>query len=268
MVSQLSNINSDEVKRPHLSGWLFLTPARPGAHREQAGDRTVRHIGAWLVSTLIWLPLLIPLLAMDVRVMPVSSEQLSSSAFVVAGWVLTGLFGRYVPSGRWRMAFCGIAHGLVFLVAFFVAYGATLSLPLTQGWFRGGAAPVALDATFTLVSGATIVTALVLAPGLAVDAALGMGVDVRLVVAAGLGLGLGVVTAGRVSSYVALALVPAVIYGAAALVKPSARIGLRMSRGAIALRMVALVVLFACLATLVWLYLLKGWQAFGWHTID
>lgn len=94
---------SDRAKRPHLPGWRLLTPARPGTHREQAGDRTVRSIGAWLVSTLIWLPLFVPLLAMDVRVMPVSSEQLSSSAFVVAGWVLTGLSARGGVSRTFRL---------------------------------------------------------------------------------------------------------------------------------------------------------------------
>ncbi len=108
---------------------------------------------------------------MDLCALPISNEHLSSSAFVVAGWMLTSLFGCYVPSGRWRVALRGITHGLVFLVAFFVAYGAVLSVPLAQGWFGGGAAPVALDATFTLVFGVTIVTVLVLALALAVDVA-------------------------------------------------------------------------------------------------
>ena len=84
---------------------------------------------------------------------------------------------------------------------------------MSEGWFGGGAAPVALDATFTQVFGVTIVTALVLALGLAVDVALGAGVDVAFVVAVSLGLGVGVVTVDRVSPYSALALAPVVVYG-------------------------------------------------------
>lgn len=267
MVGQPSNINSDGAKRPHLPGWLFLTPAPLGAHREQTGNSTVRSIGAWLVSTLSWLPLFIPLLAMDVRAMPISNEYLSSSVFVVLGWALTGYLGTLTPSGRWRMAFCGIAHGLVFLVAFFVAYSAVLSVPLTQGWFMGGATPVALNATFSLAFGMIMMTIFLSALGLAVDVALSAAVDVGLVVAASLGLGLGVVAAERVSPYITLALAPVVIYGTVALLKPVACMRLRMSAGATALRVVALVVFVASLTVLVWLCLLKGWQVFGWHTI-
>ncbi len=181
--------------------------------------------------------------------------------------MLTSLFGCYVPSGRWRVALRGITHGLVFLVAFFVAYGAVLSVPLAQGWFGGGAAPVALDATFTLVFGVTIVTVLVLALALAVDVALGAAVDVGLVVAVSLGLGLGVVTAERVSPYIALALMPVVVCGVGALLKPATCIQVRMSAVATVLRVVALVVFVASLAALVWLCLVKGWQVFGWHTM-
>ena len=266
--SQLHNINSDKPKHLRLLGWLFLSPARLHAYREKADEKVLRSIGAWLVGTLIWLPLFILSLATVLGTMPVSSEYLPCQVTcAVLGWTLTGCLGMHAPSGRWRIVFRGTAHGLVFLIGFYLAHAAALSVPLTQGWFEGGPNPVALDATFIRVFGSIIVVTVVVALGLAVDVALGMGVDVAFVVAASLGLGLGVVTVERVSSYIALALAPVVVYGVVAILKQSTCMRVRMRVGATVLRIVASAALIFSLSVLVWLCLLKGWQAFGWHSI-
>ena len=57
-----------------LLKWLFWEPARLEAYREQVGEEAVRRIGAWTASTLTWFPLLLFILAVNLRTFPLPEE--------------------------------------------------------------------------------------------------------------------------------------------------------------------------------------------------
>ena len=57
-----------------LLKWLFLEPARLQAYREQAGEEAVRRVGAWTASTLSWFPLLLFVLAVNLRTFSLLKE--------------------------------------------------------------------------------------------------------------------------------------------------------------------------------------------------
>jgi len=80
-----------------LLWWVLVTPRWLKAYRETFGEKAERGVGKWLVSTLIWVPLSIPVLAMGLGILPNTEGDYSLSAYLltiavfVFGWVLTSL---------------------------------------------------------------------------------------------------------------------------------------------------------------------------------
>lgn len=76
--------------------WLFLKPQHYIDYKQQAGKTAVRKTGAWLSSTLIWLPLFIVTLGSVLNTIPNGLHQ--GSGLVLAGvtglWFLTGWLGQ------------------------------------------------------------------------------------------------------------------------------------------------------------------------------
>jgi hypothetical protein len=68
-----------------LLQWLFLSPARLVEYEARWGKESVRQVGAWLVSTLAWLPLIIPTLAYTLGTIQVERSSRLSLFFV---WIL------------------------------------------------------------------------------------------------------------------------------------------------------------------------------------
>jgi hypothetical protein len=77
-----------------LLWWVLVTPQRLVAYREVFGKNAERSVGEWLVNTLAWLPLFIPLLALGLGTLPrieeSSTTYLGASVGLVVAWVLTG----------------------------------------------------------------------------------------------------------------------------------------------------------------------------------
>jgi len=68
-------------------------------HIEIFGEEEQKRLSKWLISTLVWLPLLIPLLGLGLELLPHSSKAWSVdtyliwSAVVFVCWLITGLLG-------------------------------------------------------------------------------------------------------------------------------------------------------------------------------
>ncbi|MBZ0279073.1 MAG: hypothetical protein K8I60_23205, partial [Anaerolineae bacterium] len=58
-----------------LLGWVFLQPGLIAAYKDTHGDESLRMVGSWLVSTLIWIPFMIPLLGYGLGSVPVGSSR-------------------------------------------------------------------------------------------------------------------------------------------------------------------------------------------------
>ncbi|TGO02666.1 hypothetical protein PN36_21110 [Candidatus Thiomargarita nelsonii] len=91
-----------------LLWWTLVMPQQLIAHREICGDKEQKRVGKWLVSTLIWLPLLMPILGLGLGLLPHSSKALSVdtylllSAGVFVCWLLIGWLGNiYIDENDW-----------------------------------------------------------------------------------------------------------------------------------------------------------------------
>lgn len=93
---QLSHLNPLDYCR--LLWWGLVTPQQLQAYRKTFGQKNEKQIGNWLVSTLIWWPLLIPCLALGFKQLPdIAFEKawlpeiyLLLSVIIVGAWLLTG----------------------------------------------------------------------------------------------------------------------------------------------------------------------------------
>ncbi len=77
-----------------LMQWLFLSPGRLVDYETRWGEESVRQVGAWLVCTLAWLPLVISTLAYSLGTIQVEGSSRLSLFFVwilfMVGWFATG----------------------------------------------------------------------------------------------------------------------------------------------------------------------------------
>ncbi len=124
LLPSLSSFNPLDYLR--LLWWILVMPQQLKIHREYCGEEEQKRVGKWLVSTLIWLPLLIPLLGLGLELLPHSSKAWSAdtylilSAVVFVCWLLTGLLGD-VENETASYVAIGVAYGVAFVVAFVVA---------------------------------------------------------------------------------------------------------------------------------------------------
>jgi|FLYN01.1.fsa_nt_gi hypothetical protein len=95
-----------------LMQWLFLSPARVVEYEARRGEESVRQVGAWLVSTLAWLPLVIPTLAYSLGTIPVMGSARLSLFFV---WIL--FIVALLATGWLNMRGSQLASVLAFIIA-------------------------------------------------------------------------------------------------------------------------------------------------------
>jgi hypothetical protein len=91
---QLSPVNPFDYLS--LLWWVLVMPQQLQAYRKIFGQEDERRVGNWLISTLIWWPLLVPTLILGLELWPSSTRAwwpeiyLSFSALLVGAWLLTG----------------------------------------------------------------------------------------------------------------------------------------------------------------------------------
>ncbi len=80
----------------HLLWWVLVMPQQLQAYREVFGNEDEKRLGNWLISSLIWWPLLLPTLALGLELWPHSPKTwlaetyLSFSLILFGSWFLTG----------------------------------------------------------------------------------------------------------------------------------------------------------------------------------
>ena len=129
---QLSALNPLDYFR--LLWWFLVMPQQLLAYQKQFGEEDEKRVGKWLASTLVWLPLLIPLLALGLEMLPNSNQELSTDAYfqwsatVFVCWVFTGWLGNVENELAGEVAVfvalfvaLVVAGGVAGFVAFFVA---------------------------------------------------------------------------------------------------------------------------------------------------
>ncbi|OQY53907.1 MAG: hypothetical protein B6247_13510 [Candidatus Parabeggiatoa sp. nov. 2] len=107
-----------------LLWWVLVMPQQLIAYREKFGEKDERRVGKWLVSTLTFLPLLMPSLALGLEWLPHSAKAwlpetyLWISAGLVGCWLLMGWLGDLDDDGAGIVLFfVGMAFGVALVVA-------------------------------------------------------------------------------------------------------------------------------------------------------
>ena len=254
--------------------WVFVHPARLAAQR-QRGDRATHAVGAWLTSTLLWLPILAPMAAVGLGTLPSGGRQAPIwliGAGIALGWALTGLLAereRGQPGFREQVeAVFGQTFVIVFGLAFGIAFGMALLTAfdlldiVAVGQVVGPRAVAAFVAAFAGGFGVAFIVgdqvafggAFVIMPMLAFAAAF-VGVFGLGFVGAFAATFLTVFGMAFIAAFVVVLLTNMII-GRGLERHPNSHL-------ATALRMTALAVLVLSHAALVWVCLLNGWRALG-----
>ncbi|MEE8389756.1 MAG: hypothetical protein V3S14_03035 [Anaerolineae bacterium] len=129
----------DPLDHLRLLWWVLVTPQQLKAYRETFGAKDERRVGKWLASTLIWLPLLIPTLALGLDTLPRGADAFPTVFYwgcllgLVLAWTLTGWVGSIdIADSGADVAPVGtasvVALGAVLAVAFSVAIGAAIGV--------------------------------------------------------------------------------------------------------------------------------------------
>jgi tetratricopeptide (TPR) repeat protein len=162
-----------------LLWWVLITPQQLKTYRETFGERDEHRVGSWLVSTLTWLPLLIPTLALELGTLPGTSVA-SPSAYLYSclglllAWALTGMLGK--STKPWVGVVAGItAVGVAGVVAGVAAEGVAFGVAFDVA---GGVFGMALGAAVGAAVGVAVGVAGVVAGGVALGAAVGVALGV------------------------------------------------------------------------------------------
>ena len=83
-----------------LLWWGLVMPHKLKAYREEFGEKDVKRVGGYLISTLLWLPLFMPSLALGLELLPVHNKSpvdyLWISLFLVGAWLLLLLISEVI----------------------------------------------------------------------------------------------------------------------------------------------------------------------------
>ncbi len=261
-----------------LFWWVLVTPQQLKAYRETFGEEDERKVGKWLASTLTWLPLFIPTLALGLGTLPrmgyvpSPTAYLWSSLGLALAWVLTGWLGKSDDDVAAAVATI-VAVAVAFIVAFVVLAGMAVDVAVgvTQGvavgvaFVVGGVAASgvahaiaddgAVDVAFVVAVIMASIVVVVLVVVLAVVAALVVADSIAFVVADSMALVVVGVVAGVVAGVVvgvmvfrwAAGMAAAVVAGVAEVAESAGR---------------ALGISLLAHAFLIWFSFLGGWRVF------
>lgn len=227
-----------------LLQWLFLTPQRLVDYRARRGDDSVRQVGAWLVSTLAWLPLVIPTLGYSLGTIPVASSSPLNLFFVwilfVIGWFATGWLN--MRGSRLGSFIAFLIAGVVTMMIFLLIGGLD-DIELMPGAFAYVAASMALGLAFGVGFGV---------------ASRATGIVAGIIVAQVMFIALFNHTLGPESALIGAALIGMTL-GVTASIQSSMETGKlsRLNWGVLA------AALFAY-GVIAWIYFLGGWSVLGY----
>ena len=226
-----------------LLQWLFLTPERLVDYRARRDDESVRQVGAWLVSTLAWLPLAIPTLGYSLGTIPVATSSPLNLFFVwilfVVGWFATGWLN--MRGSRLGSLIAFLIAGVVTMMIFLLIGGLD-DIELMPGTVAYVAASTALGLAFGVGFGV---------------ASRATGIVTGIIVALVMFMALFNRTLGTEPAFIGAALIGMTL-GVTASIQSSMETGKlsRLNWGVLA------AALFAY-GVLAWIYFLGGWSVLG-----
>ncbi|KHD04878.1 hypothetical protein PN36_30415 [Candidatus Thiomargarita nelsonii] len=140
----------------HLLWWTLVTPEKLKNYHKFTNEKSV---GKWLLSTLIWLSLLIPILALGLELLPHSAKAwgpeiyMMLSALLAVCWLLTGWLGDIDNEKAFYltifMAFC-VGSFIAFSIVFGVKGGMTVAMVIGVAILVVGGVTTAMGSILTV----------------------------------------------------------------------------------------------------------------------
>jgi hypothetical protein len=129
-LKRLSALNPIDYIR--LLWWILVKPQQLQIYRQTFGEEDEDHVGKWLVSTLIWGPLLMPILASGLGLLSLVPEESPPGVYLlfifllIGCWLLTGWLGNVgegsVMGNVTFAVMFGMLFGVVYVVAIVIAF--------------------------------------------------------------------------------------------------------------------------------------------------
>jgi len=139
--------------------WWTLVMPQQLSNYQQLAEENEKSVGKWLLSTLIWLSLLMPILALGLELLPHSAKAWGSetymmlSALLVVCWLLTGWLGDIDNEKAFHlalfMAFC-VGSFIAFSIVFGVMGGMTVAMVIGVAILVVGGVTTAMASIFTV----------------------------------------------------------------------------------------------------------------------
>lgn len=207
-LSQADAILTGQLKKQSLSvwnpldhlrllWWVLVEPQDFSLYKAQAGTEELYQIGKWSASTLIWLPLFIPSLALATetlpRVLPPSLNDVSLTTSLFMAWLLTGSFGDReddapVMVGTIASGIIAVTVMLGFTGGLMSALAGCLALGIAFGMSTRLALAIAFAVTDRLGSGVALGMLGGIIFGAITNVILGMGQQMAIGITIGVGL--------------------------------------------------------------------------------
>jgi len=141
-----------------LLWWTLVMPEQLNNY-QQLADENEKSVGKWLLSTLIWLSLLIPILALSLELLPHSAKAwgpeiyMMLSALLAVCWLLTGWLGDIDNEKAFYltifMAFC-VGSFIAFSIVFGVKGGMTVAMVIGVAILVVGGVTTAMGSILTV----------------------------------------------------------------------------------------------------------------------
>lgn len=110
-----------------LLWWILVKPKQLQAYRKLFGDSDENRVGKWLVSSLTWWPLLIPILASGLGLFLPAPEEwapyvyLLFSFLIIGCWLVTGWLGNVGEGSIMGNITFGVIFGMIFGVIYVIS---------------------------------------------------------------------------------------------------------------------------------------------------
>ena len=125
-----------------LLWWILVKPKQLQAYRQSFGEEDENRVGKWLVSSLTWWPLLIPILASGFGLfLPTPTEwppqvYLWFSILIIGCWILTGWLGNVGEGSVMGNITFGVIFGMVFGVIYVISIVSAFLLASDMSYYQ------------------------------------------------------------------------------------------------------------------------------------
>lgn len=232
-----------------LLWWLFIHPGWFVDYRNQIGEQATKKSAAWLASTIIWLPLLIPILS-GLGTSPTTNATLMNISHLGWSGIVAFVWLTTIRKANREATNAGFIFGIMFIGTVVGVAGGIAGI-ITIGTSAGVIGfivgtitlTIALSVAESVSIGSRQITSDVIAPGIIII----------------IGALAGIASAGGITGAITIIAISIVVFGITISIVQVVKTGLQIRR-LLFFNIIVLIFLALSYAVLIWIYWLGGWR--------